>query len=319
MWKLHWGVRRIRSKRDAMDIHHIRYFLAVCDTLNFTRAADKCNVTQPALSRAVQQLEEELGGLLFRREKSLTTLTELGTMMRPRLRKVVDELGDMRREVEKFLTLEDAHITLGVLRSVGPTRLTGFLSSFKLTYPGIKIRLVEGMPDDFNQRLESGEIDVAIMARSEGFPERFDLRPLYRERFLLAFAADHRFAQMDEIPLDEVDGENYLRRLTCEFRGYLAGLIKDHHCALNVCFQSDREDWILNMVAGGLGICFIPEFSALVPGINVRPVVDPEIWREVCLVTMAGRRLSPALLSFTKAVKDYPWPTSRYVKEPSAA
>jgi LysR family hydrogen peroxide-inducible transcriptional activator len=302
-----------------MDIHHIRYFLAVCDTLNFTRAAEQCNVTQPALSRAVQQLEEELGGLLFRREHNLTSLTELGTMMRPRLQKVLDELGDMRREVEKFLTLEDAHITLGVLRSVGPTRLTGLLSNFKLSYPGIKIRLVEGMPDELNDRLESGGIDVAIMARADGFPERFDLKPLYRERFLLAFPADHRFARMEEIPLDEVNGENYLRRLTCEYRAYLAGLIEEHHCALNVCFQSDREDWILNMVAGGLGICFIPEFSALVPGIQVRPVVEPDIWREVCLVTMAGRRLSPALLTFTKAVKDYPWPESRYAKERSAA
>jgi DNA-binding transcriptional LysR family regulator len=302
-----------------MDIHHIRYFLAVCDTLNFTRAAEQCNVTQPALSRAVQQLEGELGGLLFRRERGLTSLTELGTMMRPRLQKIVDELGDMRHEVEKFLTLEDAHITLGVLRSIGPTRLTGFLSSFRLNYPGIKIRLVEGMPDDLNGRLESGEIDVAIMARSEGFPERFDLHPLYRERFLVAFATDHRFAQMSEISLDDVNGENYLRRLTCEFRGYLANLIKEHRCALNVCFQSDREDWILNMVAGGLGICFVPEFSALVPGIMVRPVVNPEVWREVCLVTMAGRRLSPALLSFTKAVKDHPWPESRYNSRQTAA
>jgi DNA-binding transcriptional LysR family regulator len=302
-----------------MDIHHIRYFLAVCDTLNFTRAAEQCNVTQPALSRAIQQLEAELGGLLFRREHNLTSLTELGLMMRPRLQNIVAELGDMRREVEKFLTLEDAHITFGVLRSIGPTRLTGFLGSFKLNYPGIKIRLVEGMPDDLNGRLEAGEIDVAIMARSEGFPDRFDLRPLYRERFLLAFATDHRFAKMTKIPLADVNGENYLRRLTCEFRGYFAELIKESGCMLNVCFQSDREDWILNMVAGGLGICFIPEFSALAPGIQVRPVIDPEMWREVCLVTMAGRRLSPALLKFTKAVKEYPWPESRFAGQKTAA
>jgi LysR family transcriptional regulator, hydrogen peroxide-inducible genes activator len=62
-----------------MDIHHVRYFLAVCETRNFTRAAEKCNVTQPALSRAIQQLEDEVGGLLFRRERNLTHLTDLGT------------------------------------------------------------------------------------------------------------------------------------------------------------------------------------------------------------------------------------------------
>ena len=66
------------------------------------------------------------------------------------------------------------------------------------------------------------------------------------------------------------------------------------------------------MVAGGLGICFIPEFSAVMPGLQMRPVVEPEVWRDICLVTVAGRRMSPALATFLKAVKDYPWPESRF-------
>ncbi len=81
----------------AMDIHHIRYFLAVCETRNFTRAAEKCNVTQPALSRAIQQLEDEVGGLLFRRERNLTHITDLGALLRPRFQQVVDELSGVRQ------------------------------------------------------------------------------------------------------------------------------------------------------------------------------------------------------------------------------
>ena len=64
------------------------------------------------------------------------------------------------------------------------------------------------------------------------------------------------------------------------------------------------------MVAGGLGICFIPEFSAVIPGLQVRPVVEPEVWREVCLVTVAGRRFSPAVAAFVAAVKSYGWTTA---------
>ena len=79
---------RRRATIAAMDIHHIRYFLAVCETRNFTRAAEKCNVTQPALSRAVQQLEDEVGGLLFRRERNLTHITDLGALLRPRFQQV---------------------------------------------------------------------------------------------------------------------------------------------------------------------------------------------------------------------------------------
>src|SRR4029079_18585121 len=98
-----------------MDMHHIRYFLAVCETLNFTRAAEKCNVTQPALSRAIQQLEEEVGGLLFRRERSLTHLTDLGGLLKPRLQQVIDEVDGVKKDIKRFLTLEDANVTLGIM------------------------------------------------------------------------------------------------------------------------------------------------------------------------------------------------------------
>ena len=85
-----------------MDIHHIRYFLAVCETRNFTRAAEKCNVTQPALSRAIQQLEDEVGGLLFRRERNLTHITDLGALLRPRFQQILDELSGVRQEASQF-------------------------------------------------------------------------------------------------------------------------------------------------------------------------------------------------------------------------
>jgi DNA-binding transcriptional LysR family regulator len=293
-----------------MDIHHIRYFLAVSETRNFTRAAEQCNVTQPALSRAIQQLEDEVGGLLFRRERNTTHLTDLGMLMKPRLQEVMDKLVAARQEAHKFLTLENANVTLGIMCSVGPTRFTGMLGDFKVRFPGICLRLIEGSASQLGMRLEAGEIDVAIMANPESYSERFHPTPLYRERFLIAFAPGHRFELFDAIPIAEVDKENYLRRLNCEYRDTLSSLIKAHDCSINVCFQSEREDWIQNMVAAGLGICFIPEFSAVMPGILTRPVVRPEVCRDICLVSMAGRRLSPAVLSFINSVKRYPWPES---------
>jgi LysR family transcriptional regulator, hydrogen peroxide-inducible genes activator len=295
-----------------MDLHHIRYFLAVCEARNFTRAAELCNVTQPALSRAIQQLEAEIGGLLFRRERSAVQLTDLGMQMRPRLQQVFQSVGLVKHEARQFLTLENAQLTAGIMCTVGPRRFTGLLADFKLRFPGLGLRLIEGVPGLLASKLERGEIDVAIMASVEGFPERFDVRMLYRERFLVGFPAGHRFASMEGVPIAEVNGENYLRRANCEYRDTLASLLKQCGSAIHVCYQSEREDWIQNMVAGGLGICFIPEFSAVIPGLNTRPVIQPEVWREICLVTVSGRRMSPALASFVRAVKDYPWPESRY-------
>src|SRR5437762_2213266 len=82
------------------------------------RAAEKCNVTQPALSRAIQQLEDEVGGLLFRRERNLTHITDLGALLRPRFQQIVDELSGVRHEASQFLRLDDAQLKVGVMCTI---------------------------------------------------------------------------------------------------------------------------------------------------------------------------------------------------------
>jgi LysR family transcriptional regulator, hydrogen peroxide-inducible genes activator len=290
-----------------MDIHHIRYFLAVCEIRNFTRAAEKCNVTQPALSRAIQQLEDEVGGLLFRRERNLTHITDLGALLRPRFQQVLDELTGVRQEASRFLCLKDAHLKVGIMCTIGPRRFTGLLTDFNMRHKGIQLQLVEGVPSRLSQLLEVGEIDVAIMSSSENFPERFDVTPLFRERFMLAFPTGHRLTQHEAVPISAIDGEIYLRRVNCEYWDHLSHLCVERGVKLRISYSSEREDWIQNMVAGGLGICFLPEYTAVIPGLQVRPVTEPEVTRDVCLVTVAGRRFSPAVLTFVGAVKSYGW------------
>jgi DNA-binding transcriptional LysR family regulator len=290
-----------------MDIHHIRYFLAVCETRNFTRAAEKCHVTQPALSRAIQQLEDEVGGLLFRRERNLTHITDLGALLRPRFQQVLDELTGVRQEASRFLCMDDAHLKVGVMCTIGPRRFTGLLADFSQRHRGVRLELVEGVPARLSSLLEAGDIDVAIMSSSDDFPERFDVTPLFRERFMLAFPAGHRLGDYDAVPIAAIDGEVYLKRVNCEYWDYLSRLCEERGVTTYDSYSSEREDWIQNLVAGGLGICFIPEYSAVIPGLQVRPVAEPEVSREVCLVTVAGRRFSPAVATFVAAVKSYGW------------
>jgi DNA-binding transcriptional LysR family regulator len=194
--------------------------------------------------------------------------------------------------------------------TIGPLRFTSVLTHFKAQYPGISLSLVEGTPPRLTERLESGEIDVAIMAQSDGFPERFKPHPLYAERFFVAFPVGHRLAKHRHVPLAELDGENYLQRLNCEYLERIETCMVDRNCQVTTVYESEREDWILNMVAGGLGISTIPEFSATAPGIEVRPLTDPVITRDICLVSMAGRRQSPAVSSFVKTVSQFSWPMS---------
>jgi DNA-binding transcriptional LysR family regulator len=186
------------------------------------------------------------------------------------------------------------------------------MAEFRMRCPGIGLRMTEGNFEELARRLEAGEIDVAIMASAAGFAENLEVKPLYRERFVIACPANHRFSAVAAVPMSEVDGERYLLRANCEYRNAIHDLLQQRGCAVNVCYRSEREDWIQNMVAAGLGICFIPEYSAVLPGITIRPVIAPELWREVSLVRLSEGPPSPALRMFTKAVTEYPWPESRF-------
>ena len=93
-------------------------------------------------------------------------------------------------------------------------------------------------------------------------------------------------------------GDDQLRipRLSCRPAAF-AGL------AVRVGFQREREDWIQMMVAAGFGVCFLPEFPPIIPGVRTQPVTDPEVVREASLVSMSGRRFSPAVMSFIRAIR----------------
>lgn len=291
-----------------MEMHQIRYFLAVCDTLNFTRAAAACHVTQPALTRAIQKLEEELGGLLFRRERAQTHLTDLGHLIRPQLDQVLRQSMAAQQAARAFLKLDNASFRLGVMCTIGPLRFMPFLGGFSRRHPGIDMTLIEGASDRLCDRLHSGDLDVAVMARPGGFGERADAALLYEERFAVALPLDHPLAAREAIRFAELNGEAYLSRINCEHASLLDEVCERAGANLKVAYASEREDWILTMVAAGLGIAMVPEFSARLPDLAIRPLVEPVVRRRVSLVSLAGRRFSPPVRTFVQAIRAYDWP-----------
>ncbi len=290
-----------------MEMHQIRYFLALCETRNFTRAAEQCNVTQPALTRAVQKLEEELGGLLLRRERNLTHVTDLGQLMPPHLAQMLAETERAQIAARAFLRLDHAALNLGVMCTVGPLRFVGFLAEFRQRHPGIEITIREALPGALLEQLADGKLDIALMARAEAYPERLDVQPVYRESYVVAVPVGHRFQAMNAVPLQDIEGEQILSRLNCEYHDHVSAICRARSIRPLIVFGSEREDWIQAMVAAGLGACLTWETSSTVPGIVTRMIIDPEITREISLVSVAGRRFSPAALALIRAAKAYRW------------
>src|SRR5579859_1104123 len=289
-----------------MEMNQVRYFVALCETLNFTRAAEQCGVAQPSLTKAIQKLEEELGGPLFARERNLTHLTDLGRLMRPHLEAVFQASEAVRIEADSFHKLESGSVRVGVMCTIGPTRLIGFLKRFRRELPSIDISLRDAPGREIVNMLMEGEIDVALVGLPQ-LPDRFDAVPLYAERYVVAFYPGHRFEDMPVVPYQELDKEDYLSRINCEYPDYFNSLGIPDTANVKVCFETEREDWIQAMILAGMGCAVMPEFLPMLPGIATRQLVEPEMHRQIRLATIAGRRFSPALRAFVSLAGRHNW------------
>jgi DNA-binding transcriptional LysR family regulator len=297
-----------RRRRLAMEMHQIRYFLAVADELNFTRAAETCNVSQPALSRAIQQLEEELGGLLFQRERARTHLTELGRMVLPHFEQVYAEAQQVRRQAKEFLQLRRAPLKLGIMCTIAPEPVIGLIGSVQQRHPGVELQLSDANAWDLQTRLLDGELEVAVYCLPGREPdERLHALPLFREQMMVAIHRRHRLANGEAIRVRDLDGECYIHRMNCEFAGYADPIFAAQNVRCKAVYWSDRDDWTLAMVAAGIGWAFMPANSVRRTDIAALPLTEPEFWREVNLVTVRGRRHSPAVGALVREAMRAEW------------
>jgi len=291
-----------------MEMHQVRYFLAVAEELNFTKAAERCNVSQPALSRAIQALEHELGGPLFRRERSHTHLSELGRMVQPHLAEVFAGTQAAKRLAHEYGGLNKTPVKLGIMCTIAPDQIIDLIAAVRTRHPGVELRLCDSDAKDLRARLIDGDFELVIYALPGEEPDRrTHVMPLFRERMVIAVGKGHRLANRSEVPVKDLNGENYIHRNNCEFAGYADAVLAEQGVTCSPTYWSDRDDWTLAMVAAGLGFGFLPEHSARHPDVVALPIVEPEFWRQVNLVSIRGRRHSPAIGAIVREAMQKRW------------
>lgn len=291
-----------------MEMQQVRYFVALAKELNFTRAAEACNVTQPALTRAIQALEAELGGPLFHRERNQTHLSELGRMMQPYLEAVVAQTRTAKQQAESFRKLENLDLKLGAMCTIGPNVLSDFIVGFYGEHKGVALIVSDSSGALLPEKLLNGDLEVGLFGLPEGLDERLHAMPLFKERFMCVLPAQHALARQNAVRCKDLDGVPYVNRINCEM-GFSAG---PAFAALGVefptVFRSERDEWVLGMIRAGMGWGFFPEFCHFPPDVAVRPLVEPVMEREISMVTVRGRPHSPAVGAFVRSARSHRWP-----------
>ena len=283
-----------------MEMHQVRYFLALAETMNFTRAAERCHVSQPSLTRAIKGLEDELGGPLFHRERSRTHLTELGRLMQPYLAQVFTRADEAKSRARAYAKLSDSALSVGIMCTVGPERMLDLFRDFRERNPGVEVRCFDSTAKSLQDKLLSGALEVAIYGLPGPVEEQLHVLPLFEERFVVAMAPGHRLTRKNAVALKDLQGERYISRLNCEYWDYMTAFWEKQGVTVSVVSRSEREDWIQAMVAAGLGITYLPESAVTMPGIVTRPLIEPEVKRTVQLLTVRGRPHSPAVGAFVR-------------------
>jgi LysR family transcriptional regulator, hydrogen peroxide-inducible genes activator len=284
-----------------MELHQLRYFCAVADTASFSRAAEKCHVSQPSLSQQILKLESELGGRLFDRLGRSVRLTDLGDAFLPRARSVLHELSSAKDELTERLQSEAGPVVIGAIPTVAPYWLASRLATFSRKFPKVHLTIAEEITPTLLDRLRSGSVDLAVLALPIRGHE-FDAHPLFSERLFAALPKNHKLARRPTLQLADLrrDPFLFLRDGHC-FRDTAVAACDRARLNPHVVFESGHLSSLLAMVGAGMGVSLVPEMAVDKSRLcRFVRIADPQAERTIAAVVLRGRTLnrgSRALLS----------------------
>lgn len=293
-----------------MEMQQVRYFVTLAKTLNFTRAAEQCNVSQPALTRAIQQLEHELGGPLFHRERNNTHMSELGQMMLPYLESVETSASAATQAAKSSKKLENVTMTLGAMCTIGPQLVADLIVRFQADNPEVEVSVIDGEAGAMIEQLEKGDLHISLVGVPEDLPQQFHQVPIFNEKFVIVLPPGHPWVEKNAIRVEELNGQPYVGRTNCEVFQTVTDDFARRGVTIKKVFSSPRDDWVQKMIKAGLGFGFFPEYCVADSDLIVRPLIEPEYSRTIYLATVRGRPHSPAIGAFVKAARLHHWPVS---------
>ncbi|MBH1934146.1 LysR family transcriptional regulator [Streptomyces sp. AV19] len=260
-----------------MDLQQMRYVLAVAETANFTRAAERCHVVQSALSHQVARLEQELGARLFERTSRRVRLTIAGEAFLPAARQALEAAERARAEVAAATGEVRGRLTVGSIPTVTAVDLPVVLRDYRRRYPRVRISLRAGSSERLVEQVREGGLDAAFLGVPPGFrPQGVRDRELAHGRHVAVVDPGHPLAQEHKVDLRQLVDEVFVdfadesaARAQSDEAFAAAGLRRE------VAFEVSGVELMARMIRQGLGIALLPAaFAAELHGLRSVPVTD---------------------------------------------
>ncbi len=244
-----------------MEMHQLRYVVAVARAGNFSRAAEQCHVSQPSLSQQIRKLEEELGERVFDRMKRAARLTSSGHAFLRRAVRILEEVAAAQREATEARHLLCGAVAVGVLPTIAPYLLPKALAQFTRQYPGVEVIVQEDTTAQLIKLLRGCEIDFAI-ASHPAAGEGLEISELFTEELLLALPPGHPLARKHKVSMSDLEGEKFIVMKEGHCLGdQVLGFCNRRDLHLKMSFRSAQLETIQALVCAGVGISLIPAMA----------------------------------------------------------
>ena len=290
-----------------MEMHQVRYFLAVSRALNFTRAAEECHVAQPSLTRAIKQLEAELGSQLFRRERNLTHMTDFGQRMLPHLQQCYDSAAAAKDIASSLKAGTVAPVSIALSMAIDLRLLVPHLTELVRAFEGLELRVVRGSTSDVTDALKKGESEIAVAGKLRDAWDRLDSWPLFTERFYLAVNKEHPLAKRTTVELEDLAQERLLWRTHCEHSTEFEEFLRSKRLHKTIGHKVDSEHDLLALLEANLGVGVLPSSSPRSENVKLIPINGLDLNRTVYLYGVAGRQRSHAATALIKLLRASDW------------
>ncbi|TQM44928.1 LysR family transcriptional regulator [Pseudonocardia cypriaca] len=281
-----------------MELHQLRYFVAVAREGSMTQAAASLFLAQPTLSIQIRKLEQEVGAKLFERLARRVVLTAAGEAFLEHAERALDEMARGRERVEAVVGLREGRVSVGVLPSVGAYLLPAVLAAFRAEHPKVAVRIVEhDVPRDFEQLVHSGELDMAV-TRMPATLAGLGSRTLVREPVVALLPPGHGLRGRADVALSELADEEFV----CMRSGYGLRELADQLCdgagfTPRVVLETGQLSIVHGMVRSGVGVALLPRLAAT-GAEHVVPVSDEQARRELGVVWRRSALDSPPVAAF---------------------
>jgi LysR family hydrogen peroxide-inducible transcriptional activator len=284
-----------------MEIHQLRYFVAVAEEGSFSRAAARVRVAQPSLSQQIRKLEAEVGQPLFDRLPRSVVLTEAGHCLIDYARKILSSIDDARRCVGELKGEIGGKLAVGAIPTIAPYVLPKLVRKFQEHYPAVTLEIVEDVTDGITRRIEAGELDVALASTCQPSPT-LRRESLGNEPLLALVPEGHPLAKKIQVEMDDLKSQRFLllHEMHCLSR-QVHHLLESRHLQPEIALAGSQLGTIANMVAAGIGVSIVPQLMVnhqATPGCVSRPFAPPVPERELNLLYNPLRFQSKAAGAF---------------------